>query len=598
MLIGNYIVYLFGFLALLFSVAITPLVIKLAHIRGWIVAPRKDRWHTRPTALMGGLGIFLSFTSIVLASSAFVQHDWLILFAFLIMFITGLIDDLIELRPIYKLMAQVIASFIIVYKGYIFGDGNLGLLGIPVTFIFVIGITNAINLLDNMDGLSAGVSSIVSFISGILALLSGNVPTAMLAFIITGSTLGFLFYNFNPAKIFMGDCGSLFLGYSLSFLTISVQKSIGTNSVYIILLLPLAMLALPILDTSLVTFKRVISGRKVYMGGKDHTSHRLVALGLNEKKAVVILYLITLIWGLLAVFLINIKDTNLYLPAFAILIILTSFFGLFLGRVRVYNESEEKLAYLRMRGQYMDRSGFLVRFLLMNKKIIFGVSFDILVISTSFYFSSVITKDNVSKLYDILGLMIALKIVSFFIFNSYRKSWRYISITDVNSYFLSGLISSTISYFLITIFLGSSIKLSGFFFTIDFFLTFFGVIFLRIIFKYIRETILRFRSYEDNALIYGAGELGNLLCRQLFISQKLSMKPVGFIDDDLSLSNTIINGIEVLGHPKDIIEICKRHAISIVIVASDGISDHSFEKIKYKLNEINIVVKRFRLDLK
>jgi UDP-GlcNAc:undecaprenyl-phosphate GlcNAc-1-phosphate transferase len=598
MLNGNYLVYLFGSLALLFSIVITPFVIKLAHIRGWIVAPRKDRWHTKPTALMGGLGIFISFISIIFASSAYIKQDWLIVFAIFLMFITGLIDDLIELKPIYKLLAQVIAAFLIIYRGYIFGDDNLGLLGIPITFIFVIGITNAINLLDNMDGLSAGVSAIVAIISGILALQINNIPTALMAFVLAGSTLGFLFFNFNPAKIFMGDSGSLFLGFSLSYLSISVQKSIGTNSVYIILLLPLTILALPILDTSLVTLKRVISGRKVYMGGKDHTSHRLVALGLNEKKAVLILYGVALIWGMSAVFLINSNNSNLYLPTIAVLIIITSFFGLFLGRVSVYNESEEKLAYLRLRGQYMERSGFLVRFLLMNKKIIFGVSFDILVISTAFYFSSIISQSVVYQSYELLGLMISVKILCFFSFKSYRKSWRYISITDVNAYFISALLSTLTSFILASFLFKREIIPSGTFFTIDFFLTFFGVLFLRIVFKYIRETLLRFRTYEDRTLIYGAGELGNLLCRQLFISQKLSIKPIGFIDDDSSLSNSIINGIEVLGQGKDLLNVCKKFNISIVIIASDDISQITYEKFRNELENENIKIKRFQLEIK
>jgi UDP-GlcNAc:undecaprenyl-phosphate GlcNAc-1-phosphate transferase len=219
-------------ISLVLSLVFTPFVIRLANLRGWIVAPRKDRWHSTPTALMGGISIFFAFLTSVIVSSIFLPINWMVIVAFTIMFLTGLIDDLKEQKPIFKLVAQVLATFLLINQGFIFGSGQLGWFGVPVTFLWVIGITNAINLLDNMDGLSAGVSSIVAVITGILSLQSGHDFTALLSFIIAGSTLGFLRYNFNPAKIFMGDSGSLFLGFTLSFLALSGHADIGHFSCY------------------------------------------------------------------------------------------------------------------------------------------------------------------------------------------------------------------------------------------------------------------------------------------------------------------------------------------------------------------------------
>lgn len=585
-------IIVFSALSLAYSLFATPLVIKLAKIRGWVVAPRPDRWHTKPTALMGGIAIYFSFISIVIASTIYFNFDWLLVLAITIMFITGLVDDLYELKPIYKLLAQVVSTFFLVYKGYVFGNELLGWTGVPVTFLWVIGITNAINLLDNMDGLSAGISTIVAVIIGAISIIEGDTQTALLSFVLAGATLGFLRYNFNPAKIFMGDSGSLFLGFTLSFLALSVQKNLNDASVYIIMILPLALMVIPILDTSLVTIKRLISGRKIYMGGKDHTSHRLVAMGLTERKAVIILYGIGLLWGVTTVLLSSYKDTSLYLPIVAVLLIATAFFGLFLSNVKVYNESEEKIAYLRSRGQNVDKGGVLLRLLLMNKKIIFGVSFDILIISASFYLTAKVTAMDASANYIILALFILVKILSFFLANSYRKTWRFISFSDLNSNFLSGLIASVL-LFIICNSLFKNLEFPVYFYLIDFVLSFSGIIMMRVFFKYFRETILRYRSYSDRVVIYGAGELGHMLSKQLFISDKYRFKPVAFIDDDATMKSTIINDIEIMGTPDEIIEVCKASNASIVIAASSMIEDQKLHEIKPLLQKNNIKLLRF-----
>lgn len=585
-------VVLFSLLALVYSLIATPLVIKLAKIRGWVVAPRPDRWHTKPTALMGGIAIYFSFISIIVASSIYFDFEWIIVGAFTIMFVTGLLDDLYELKPIYKLIAQVVSTFILVYKGFIFGNDLLGWAGVPITFLWVIGITNAINLLDNMDGLSAGISTIVALIIGVISIIEGDTLTALLSFVLAGSTIGFLRYNFNPAKIFMGDSGSLFLGFVLSFLALSVQKNLNDASVYIIMILPLALMVIPIMDTSLVTIKRLISGRKIYMGGKDHTSHRLVAMGLTERKAVMLLYSIAIVWGITTVLLSSYKDSSLYLPIVSILLIATAFFGLFLSNVKVYNESEEKIAYLRSRGQNMENGGVLLRLLLMNKKLIFGVSFDILIISASFYLTATVTKIDVSVSYSLLALFIVIKILSFFIAKSYRKTWRYISFSDLNTNFISGLIASVV-LFIITTIIEGPFTLPIYFFFIDFILSFCGIIMMRVLFKYFRETLLRYRTYSDKVVIYGAGELGHMLSKQLFISDKYRFKPVAFIDDDPVMKNTIINGIEIMGTPSDVVSVCKEVSASIVIAASSLITDEQLNAIKQDLNKNNIRLLRF-----
>ncbi len=172
--------FIAGTIAILSSLAITPLIIKLAYRKGWVVYPRNDRWHKKPTALMGGIGIFLAFNIAFFCIAK--QFNWQIYSAFCLMFIIGLVDDLKEVKPVYKMLSQVICSFVLVFSGLEFGGGLLGWFGVPLTFMWVIGITNATNLLDNMDGLASGISSIVAVITGVLATIKGDVNLAIIAF--------------------------------------------------------------------------------------------------------------------------------------------------------------------------------------------------------------------------------------------------------------------------------------------------------------------------------------------------------------------------------------------------------------------------------
>ena len=578
------------------SLMITPAVIKLAHLRGWVVAPRKDRWHTKPTALMGGIGIFIAFIIGTLFSSIYVDINWVIIIAITIMFTIGIVDDLFELKPIYKLLSQVFATFIILSQGYLFGNGQLGILSVPITFFWVIGITNAINLLDNMDGLSSGIASIIAMFIGVISIFYGYTFTAALSFSLFGACLGFLRYNFNPAKIFMGDSGSLFIGFSLSFLAFSIQKGISDVSVSLVLSLPLVLMIIPILDTSLVTFKRYLSGRKIYQGGKDHSSHRLVALGLSEKKAVLILYAISILWGATGLFLLLQKERSALLPIIAILFVLTIFFGLFLGNVRVYDDSEEKQFYLRSRGYDTQKGGVVIRFLLMNKKLIFGLFFDIMIISASYYLSYGIMHLAREKVFLELGIFIFVKSMMLFLFNSYRRSWKHISTSDISPYFLA-IFSSSIILLLFFSFIFSGKGHSVPFYFLDLCISFMGIISIRIFIKYLRETILRFRFFEKRALIYGAGELGVILVKHLLTDVDNSIKPVGFIDDDKSIKDVIINGIVVLGDGAEVLKLSQQTGAKIVIIASDSINSDQADRLKNDLSSQNIEVKRFSMRL-
>jgi UDP-GlcNAc:undecaprenyl-phosphate GlcNAc-1-phosphate transferase len=586
--------YFSGLLSFITSLLVMPIVIKFAHYKNWVVAPRNDRWHSKPTALMGGIGIFFSYCVAI-----FLTHhkdiNLTILGAGALIFTIGLIDDLKEIKPIIKLIGQVACTFILLYNGYSFGGGLLGWAGIPLTFLWVMGITNAINLLDNMDGLSAGISAIVAFISGVLGILSGEIIIATMAFALTGSSLGFLIFNFKPAKIFMGDCGSLFLGFSLSFLSIAAQGKLGSSSAVLVLLVPISLMIIPIMDTSLVVFKRIIAGRRIDQGGKDHTSHRLVALGLTEKKAVLILYFISIIWGILCVLLYRIQINNLFL-CLVTLTISSVVFSIFLSNVKVYNESEEKLSYLRIRGRDSGNNRFSLRLLLMHKKLIIGVSTDVLIIYTAFLVASRSLKIDIGEDYIILGLFILVKTATFYIANLYHRIWRYIAVAELAGYFSATIFAGLILYIYL-LFQDLTSVYNHYFVMIDFLLTFTGLVFSRHLYRWLVELFNKNRESQKRVIIYGAGDGGYLLIKELLQNRRYELKPIGWIDDDFSKHHLFLYGFKILGSSEDLLKICHKLKPDMIVISTNEISVSQEDSIRRLLLAHQIEVGRFSINL-
>ncbi len=585
-----------GCISLITCLAIVPLVIKLANYKGWVVYPRNDRWHVKPTALMGGIGIFISFSVAVFSFNAISNFvNWTIYIAALVMFFIGLIDDIKEIKPVFKLLAQIACSFLLIYHGYTFGGGLLSWAGIPLTFIWVIGITNAINLLDNMDGLAAGISGIIATICGILGILNNEYNLALMAFAIAGATIGFLFYNFKPARIFMGDSGSLFLGFSLSFLSIAVQGKLGSSSAVLVLLIPIGLMAIPIMDTTLVTIKRIAAGRRIDQGGKDHTSHRLVALGLSEKKAVIILYIISGVWGGLCLLMYKFQINNLFLCVL-LLAVFSIAFSVLLSKVKVYNESEEKLSYLKTRGQKIDNS-FSLRFFLFHKKLIFGLFTDILIIYCSFLIATKAIHINLVDDYVVLAAFICVKISLLYVSNLYYRMWRYMEVLEVAGYFIFISIATLILVGILFI-KGKNVVYTPYFFMFDFLLTFTGIIFSRLFYRWLSETINRSRSSEKRVMIYGAGDSGYLLIKEILQNHRHEMRPVGWIDDDESKHNMYLYGYKIYGGKEQLLDICKKIKPHVVLISTDAIDQENEDLIKDILAVENIETGRFSLSIR
>jgi UDP-GlcNAc:undecaprenyl-phosphate GlcNAc-1-phosphate transferase len=294
----------------------TPVVRRLAIYIGFVDNPQARKLHKNPMPMMGGVAIFLGallgimflFQDVVLVRSAQVRG---ILLACSLVAAVGLIDDRYPLPSWAKMGGQIIAGIILIY----FGVGvKLPLptwLNFLITLVWLVGISNAINFLDNMDGLSAGISAVSASFILLLAALNGQYLVGALAAAVLGATLGFLRYNFKPAQIFMGDAGALFLGFLLAVLALQLRFPENSNTVT--WMVPIFALGMPIFDTTLVVFSRIRRGVSPNTAGKDHSSHRLVRLGFTEKESVLIWYLVAGIFGMIAIFLTHAEPLEGYL---------------------------------------------------------------------------------------------------------------------------------------------------------------------------------------------------------------------------------------------------------------------------------------------
>jgi len=299
--------------ALAISFAATPLVRRLAFRIGAVDVPKDNRrMHKHPIPRLGGLAIFLGFLISVLIFAQIGKEMQGILIGAVIIVILGIVDDVKSLPAKLKLAVQLIAAFIAVSHGVmievinnpnIFSENPYWVLGIwswPITVIWIVAITNSVNLIDGLDGLADGVSTIGALTMLILALILGEGDIALICGALVGACVGFMPYNMNPAKIFMGDTGSTFLGFVLG--TLSVQ---GLFKYYAVIsfVVPFIILGLPILDTTVAFTRRILRGQSPMTADRSHIHHKLIDMGLNQKQAVATLYIVSGVLGLSAVLL-------------------------------------------------------------------------------------------------------------------------------------------------------------------------------------------------------------------------------------------------------------------------------------------------------
>jgi UDP-GlcNAc:undecaprenyl-phosphate GlcNAc-1-phosphate transferase len=285
------------------ALGFTPITRRIAFHFGVLDQPSSRKVHQTPTPLLGGLAIY---GALVLSLLLFSPPFYLVEFGAIIagatwLALVGFVDDRHGMRPWIKMSAQIIAGLVLIAAGIHIRLFGTNLVNVPLTIFWIVGITNAMNFQDNMDGLAAGITAVASVFFFVMAVEQELSLVSSLAAALAGASVGFLIYNFNPATTFMGDMGSMVLGFLLAVLAIKLDFKVPPDRHVVTGMVPVVVLGLPIFDTALVVFTRLREKRSPMLGGKDHTSHRLVSAGLSQRSTVMLLYAVCAGLGLTAV---------------------------------------------------------------------------------------------------------------------------------------------------------------------------------------------------------------------------------------------------------------------------------------------------------
>lgn len=562
------------------SLILTPVVRLVAIKNGWIATPREDRWHKRNTALLGGIAIFIGLAVPLLfigdfsllwkklmAGATFkkpIAIPTVILCGSTVLFLLGLVDDFINIKPHNKLLGQIIVSSMVVFVGFRLNWFTSLTFDTMFTLIWIVGITNAFNLLDNMDGLCAGTAMVAAL--AMAALYARYDASAFsVALIVAGSCGAFLIYNFNPASIFMGDCGSLVIGYSIAVLSL-YHGEFASGSRLSAFAVPLLILMVPLLDTTLVTVIRLLSGRKASTGGRDHTSHRLVLMGFSEKSAVLFLYGIGAVSGVAAVFVSHsdtITSPAVIVPIVSAIVLM----GIYMSQLRVYPEKE--FSVLR------DQKFTPILIELTYKKQILLVLLDLGIVAFSYYLSYRLRFEGAqfkvffNTFLKSLPVIIAVKLLVFYFTGIYRGFWQYISTPDVFLFIRSSFFATLLSITSVTILYRFN-KFSKGVFIIDLILTTLFLLGTRGSFRLFKETIKRKTLSGKRVVIYGAGQGGELLIREILNNNSLAIDPVGFLDDDPLKIGKRIQGFPILGSFDQLNQFIDKFKIQGVLLSFNG----------------------------
>lgn len=599
--------YLIPALSFLICLAATPVIRFIALKKGWVAHPSEERWHKKPTALLGGIAIYLGISIalfLVADFSSILPHFYrtstslnlpslgaVVWLGVTFLFILGLLDDFLHIKPQTKLVGQILMASLVTFLGFRLHWFTSLTVDTMVTMAWIVGITNAFNLLDNMDGLCAGIGLIVAVILSIL-FWEAFPQAALISMAIAGCLAAFLIYNYNPASIFMGDCGSLPIGFILAVLCLYVSETQPHNALSN-LAVPLMLLLVPIFDTTLVTFIRLLSGRKASAGGRDHASHRLVLMGFSEKRAVLSLYGIGFIAGLAALF-VSRSDT-LTSPAVIIpVVIAILLMGVYLAQLRVYPEKEFSL--LR------DQPYTPILIELTYKRQILQVLLDLGLVAFSYYLSYRLrfTSDVFPYYFKVflnsLPTVIACKFMAFFAVGIYRGFWGSMGSSDIFNFIKASSLGTILSVAVIS-FIYRFVDFSKGIFVIDWLLTSAFLLGTRGSFRFFIDTIKQKALAGEKALIYGAGRGGELLLRELLNNKKLNVKPVGFIDDDSLKAGKRLQGYPILGGFKDLEELVKKYEVGSLLISFSHKDPEQLQILKRFCKLNNLYLKQFSINV-
>ncbi len=566
--------------AFVLVVLLTPLVKRVAEQTGLVAMPKADRWHRTRIPLMGGVGIVLAAVVAVLLGQPTSMPVWVLLACATGLAVVGFIDDVRVLRPQTKLFLQIFAAAVMTVVGLQFQFTGVVVIDMLITLVWLVGITNALNLLDNMDGLAAGIAAIVAAFRLTFFLADGQMEGAMLAGVILGACLGFLVFNFNPASIFMGDTGSLFLGFMVGGLSL-VGGWPYARGTALVLVLPVLVVLVPIFDTTFVTIARILAGRPVSQGGRDHTSHRLVALGMSEKQAVLTLYGLATAGGAIA--WLSYRYGLSYGAVLALLLMLgTALFGIFLGRLQVYPEGQAPSGVALLLADFTYRRQVVT------------VAIDTLLIVVAYYSAYLLRFEYTvgaeqAVFARSLPIVLLAQVTAFLVLGTHRGIWRYTGLWDLirlAQACAAGTVLSVLGVLGVYRFEGYSRAV----FVIHGVLLFVLVAATRISFRALDSALRRDPPDAEPVLVYGAGKGGLLVVRELRENPDIGWRVVGFLDDDSGKQGTRVDGVRVLGGLESLAEALQSTRASRVILSTPKVSPERRDELAATCEALDVAV--------
>lgn len=584
------------------TAAATPLVCAGARAAGIVAAPVRDRWHRTSTPLLGGIGIYLGFIAgiLILLRVRAVEGEFATLLeahsgaigvvaSASLMFVVGLLDDQFRFRPATKLVFQILAAAVAISFGVLYSLTPWVSINVVLTIVWFLTLTNALNLLDNMDGVAAGVAAIAavflaaSFASHEQYLLAG------VCLALAGATAGFLPYNFHPASIFMGDSGSLFLGALLAGLG-ALYPTLAPGSIISVLSVPTFIVIIPLLDTALVTVMRTLAGRPISVGGRDHTSHRLVAMGLSERQVALVLYAVAVAGGMLALVL---PMTVVAIPAGVVFLIALGVLAAYLGKLQPYSP-EQVASSTRLTVFVSD---------ILYKRRILEAFLDLLIFVVAYAGAYLLRYDGqvppsqVEVFERTLALAVAAKSVAFAVTGVYRGIWQHVAIEDLHRFVRAAVLGELLTIAAVVVFFREA-EFARSIFAIDALLTLFFVSVTRTSFRSLDSVRRRFVRSGTPALVYGAGHGGGLLVREARGNPSMDLRPVAFIDDDPLKRGKLVHGLPVLGSGEQLAQVLARMAPAKVVVSTRKIDPHRLETLRCACGAAGIEVLQFDITLR
>jgi UDP-GlcNAc:undecaprenyl-phosphate GlcNAc-1-phosphate transferase len=545
------------FSALAASVLLTWGVRRLALERNWLKQPTPDRWHVQATPTLGGLAFFLAFAATAAAFGLLAERQVQVLSATAAgVFLLGLADDRKSLPPVWKFLGQLLAAVVLASSGLVLQLTRVPAVDYALTLLWIVGITNAFNLLDNMNGLSAGVAAIVAGFRAVLFLLEGQAGYALLCVAFVGAVLGFLFFNFPKGRIFMGDAGSLFLGFWLAGVTL-LGVYPYTRGYVALLFFPVLAMSVPILDTTLVTLTRSLRGRSIAQGGKDHTSHRLVGYGFSETKAVLLLWALSFGSGAIGIST-TFFGISRVIPIVVLALLVLAVFGTYLARLELgYLQREEDAPKFPRRLRVLGVASTAV--------------FDLILAVVSYY-SAYLLRFELDLVPGVLRLFLnsvaeiaLIKLAVLTAMGIYRGWWRYFGLDDTLRLARASVVASAaaMAYFF------SLYRLEGFprsVFFLDLFIFSCLLLAFRFSFRIMDRWAPLPATSSTRVLIFAPDDMGELALRLILRQRKL--KAVGFLSRDGERRDYKIHSVPVLGSVQELEEVARRAKADGVVMAS------------------------------